>query len=140
MKRQSSKSLVYLTEILLALAIFALCSSVCVGLFALSHRISGRSSALNHAIVVAQSYAEAFKANDTEEAIARAVEGSAVNEGPLIYFDAAWKAAKRESAAYVLSLNLRREGRLRFAEIVVSDAKGLALFALEATAHVEERP
>jgi uncharacterized protein YcfL len=54
MRRQSSQSVVFLTEILLALMIFALCSSVCASLFSWSHQINRESSALRRAVIAAQ--------------------------------------------------------------------------------------
>ncbi|MCL2120725.1 MAG: hypothetical protein FWH28_00565 [Clostridiales bacterium] len=134
MRRQQSKSVVFLTELLLALMIFALCSSVCAGLFAWSHRIEEQSSALSHAVVMAQSGAEAFKRYSAPDTLARMMEGTATDSGCTIYYDKDWATTASDGAAYVMTIQLRQEAGLRFAEILVSVQDGVAVYRLEASA------
>ena len=134
MRRQQSKSAVFLTELLLALMIFALCSSVCAGLFAWSHRINSQSGALSHAVIMAQSGAEAFKKNSSPDDIARIMEGASADSGCVVYYDKDWETTARGGAAFVLTIQVWQEAGLRHAEIVVSEMQGAEVYKLDVSA------
>jgi hypothetical protein len=134
MKRQQSSSIVFLTELFLSLTIFALCSSVCAGLFAWSYRYSKDSNALSHAVMAAQSCAEAFKRNPSPEELAKALGGAASGGGCLIYFDEEWKSTAADKASFIMQVSIDQETGLRFAEIVVSDTDYAEIFKLDASA------
>ena len=134
MRRQQSKAVVFLTELLLALMIFALCASVCAGLFAWSHRLSEQSSALSHAVIVAQSAAEAFKKNPAPEDVARVMGGAADGGECVVYYCADWRPSGREDAAFVLRVRFRQDGALRHAGIVVAGMDGAEVYRLDAAA------
>lgn len=60
MKNKSSKSGLFLMEMILSILFFSLSSAVCVQLFVKSHLISQRSVDLNRAVEYCQNIAEAF--------------------------------------------------------------------------------
>ena len=134
MRRQQSKSVVFLTELLLALMIFSLCASTCARLFGWAHRISGDSSKLSQAVVAAQSGAEAFKRIPSPEGVANVLEGT-VEEGIcIVSYDEEWKTIGTQDAVYVMEIRFAEEGVLRGAAISVRDLSGGEIFALEARA------
>lgn len=138
MKRQSSSSVVFLTELLLALTIFALCSSVCASLFATSYRMNKRSGALSQAVVYSQSAGETFKKYASPEAIANILGGEAGDSRCTLYFDEDWTATGRAGAAYTMEIKLSRTEELRYATIVTTDRDGGAVYSLEVSALPEE--
>jgi Tfp pilus assembly protein PilE len=56
-----SKSGLFLMELIIVIAFFALTSAVCIQLFATAHRLSTRSMGLQMSVINAQSAAEVFK-------------------------------------------------------------------------------
>lgn len=60
MKNKSSKSGLFLMELILSILFFSLSSAICIQLFVKSHLISQQSLDLNHALEDCQNVAEAF--------------------------------------------------------------------------------
>ena len=134
MRRKQSRSLVFLTELFLALTIFALCASVCAGLFAWSHRLSEASGHLTNGVMAAQSGAEAFKVYDNAEAMAQALGGSADGDLCVVYFCRDWRPVGAEDAAFIMRIQQSQGTILRHAQILVSDADDGEIFRLDASA------
>ncbi|MCL1849760.1 MAG: hypothetical protein FWF83_08880 [Clostridiales bacterium] len=134
MKRQQSSSVVFLTELLLALTIFALCSSVCARMFAASHQLSERSSALSQAVISTQSAIEAFKKYASPEEIARLLKGEGADESCFIYYDEDWVATGRSGAAYTMEIQIRPGDGMRYATIVTTDRGGAQVYSLDVSA------
>lgn len=138
MKRQQSSSIVFLTELFLSLTIFALCSSVCAGLFSWSHRYSKESNALSHAVMAAQSGAEAFKRAAAAGDLADVLGGIAGPDSCLIYYNDDWAATRAEDASFTMLIRLEQGSGLRYAEIIVTDMKDAEIFKLKTSALVTE--
>lgn len=66
--KNSSKSGLFLMELILAIFFFSIAAAICVRLFVTSHRLSRESVQLNHAVTMAESIAEAFYGCNGEEA------------------------------------------------------------------------
>ena len=58
--KNSSKSGIFLMELILYILFFSIAAAVCVKLFVTAHRLSDQSVNLNHAVAMAESIAEAF--------------------------------------------------------------------------------
>ena len=58
--KNSSKSGIFLMELILSILSFSIAAAVCVKLFVTAHRLSDQSVNLNHAVAMAESIAEAF--------------------------------------------------------------------------------
>ena len=138
MRRQQSKSVVFLTEILLALTIFALCSSVCAGLFALSYRISEQSGDLSHAVIAAQSGAEAFKLYSKPEEVARVLGGAVSGGLCIVYYNADWRVTAQEDAVYTMRIAFIADAGLRRAAITLSGGAGADIYNLDVAALLTE--
>ncbi|MDR0468699.1 MAG: hypothetical protein LBH09_01845 [Peptococcaceae bacterium] len=138
MRRQQSSSIVFLTELFMALTIFALCSSVCAGLFMWSHRYSNDSKALSKAVIAAQGGAEAFKRNAAAGDLAKVLGGAEEDGGCIVYYDKEWLTTGKNEAIFIMRIRLDRETSLRYAEIVVTDANDAGIFTLKASALAEE--
>lgn len=64
MNRQTSKTGLFLMELMMAILFFCLASAVCVQMFVKGHLLSNESVDLNHAVVRCESLAEAFYSCD----------------------------------------------------------------------------
>lgn len=133
MRRQHSRSAVFLIEILLALLIFALCSSVCAGLLVRAYRLSKESGSLNQAVIAAQSGAEAFKNRPGVHDLALSLEGVAEDGVCYVYYDEGWLPTTAPEAAYIMRIAPEQQDDLQVAEILVSDRQAREIFRLEAT-------
>ena len=58
--KNSSKSGIFLMELILSILFFSIAAAVCVKLFVTAHQLSDQSVNLNHAVAMAESIAEAF--------------------------------------------------------------------------------
>lgn len=122
--RSSSKSSLFLIELLIIIAFFSVASVVCVRLFTQSHAISLQSRDLNRAVTVAQSAAESFKAAEGQpEEIARLLGGRMERSGAVVvYYDENWQLADApEDRGYLLRIHTQIDGRLSVADIEVAE-------------------
>jgi len=99
----------FLFEQLLAILFFALTAAVCIQLFVSSHTVSAQSAELNHALVVVQNGAEAYKAasGDLDETVRALYDGSdfLAEDGQVsIDYDNEWQLCDEDSAAYTLDI------------------------------------
>ena len=63
----SSRSGIFLMELMLSILFFSIAAAVCVELFAISHQLSNKGVNLNYAVATAESIAEAFSGCNGEE-------------------------------------------------------------------------
>lgn len=132
MRRTSSGFGPSLVELLAAIAIFALAAAMCVKIFAWSARLAGRSEALSHAVILAESAAECFKATSDLEESAALLGGSGSPEGFTIRFDENLDPVSQEDeATYILSA-APRQGAAPLCRVTVSTPEHGELFALTA--------
>ena len=137
-----SKSSLFLLELIIAILFFSVASALCVQLFVKSHQMSVKSSDLNHAVLVAQSAADVYKAAGSDPAeTARLLGGLAETSGGTVtvYYDGGWQPTDRaESAVYRLQMNFStQEDGIMCASIVVTalaDVQGSPIFTLETCA------
>lgn len=69
--RNSSKSGIFLMELILSILFFSIAAAVCVKLFVTSHNLSDRSVKLNEAVTMAENIAEAFYGSNGDEEVFR---------------------------------------------------------------------
>lgn len=135
--RRSSKSGLFLMELMIAITFFAVASAVCIQMFAKAHTLSRSSSELSMAVAVAQTGAESFKAAPHEARSLAELAGAVEEE----YYDKSWQPLAAGSAwAYktVLAYSVQ-EGKLLTADIRVYAARGGAeelLFEIPAKKYV----
>lgn len=91
-RRGSTKSGLFLTELIIAILFFAITSAICLQIFAESSLISNKSSDLTMAMNTVQSVAESFKASDGSfEHIHTLIGGNALQkDGIELLFDNNW--------------------------------------------------
>ena len=105
-----SKSTLFLIEQLIVIAVFAICAVACISILTSAYFTANDSQATNHAILKAESAAEAFKATDGDiEAIANVLGGTSGTaadgvSGVAVYYDSSWQVCSEGNASYQLGL------------------------------------
>ena len=103
MERGNSRSALFLTEMIIAILIFALSMGICGSVFARSFAATSESTNLNNAVFQAESAAEAFHAIGSPAEIAEALGGAADGGTVTGLFDGGWEtAAPGAEAAFTL--------------------------------------
>lgn len=134
----SSKTGLFLMEIIIMLLFFTLCAAVCMRMFAAAQVNSDYSRDLSEASLRAQSVAECYKAAEGDLGATAELLGlgqdALAGETLTIYYDPAWEPGEsREEAAYTLTADLEKGAQT--AEIsVVKSGEEEALFAIEVKA------
>ena len=127
---RSSKSALFLMELIIVIAFFALASAVCMRLFVHAHLVSKQSADLNMAVGAAQSAAECLRAADGDlERMTKLIPGAqklGENEMQVLY----GKNWEPGGGDYRLSLYLTREGGIVTGRIYVRGAADEELYSL----------
>lgn len=144
--RKSSKSGLFLIELIIAIVFFALTSAVCVQLFVRAHLVSRSSSETTTAVIEARNAAECFRASGgSAEKLASllgsgAPEISGESERYAVYYDGDWqRVSAREKASYELSVDVGSEGGLATAGVAVRRiGEESVIFRLESKSYSAE--
>ena len=107
--QRSSRSGLFLLELMIVILFFAVTSAICMNLFVKAHLTSAAGSELTSAVREAQSVAELFKAADgdlkrlAESLDVRPIDGPTLN----LYYDKDWVLIDHEKdAVYTVSVVL----------------------------------
>ncbi|MDR1573426.1 MAG: hypothetical protein LBS24_03895 [Clostridiales Family XIII bacterium] len=122
MHKANSRSVLFLTELIIAILIFALSMGICGGVFASAFMTATTATNLNEAVFLSESAAEAFHAYDDVRDIAVAVGGNLADDGVIVHYDKDWQpqSASDGGAQYTLVVRISEEGDLATAVINVS--------------------
>ena len=92
-----SKSGLFLMELIIAIAFFAVSSAVCVQLFAMAHNLSSRSVGMQMAVMNAQSAAESFKLTGGDiDSMTYVLQASVIDGRIVAGFDENWNMASSD--------------------------------------------
>ena len=132
-RRQHSRAGLFLIELMIAIAFFAVTAAVFLQAFARSHSISRQAEELFRAQSMASSVAEIlYDAADGQEAFLSALSAyfpaarqMETGEGVCVYFDAEWEACAADEGAYVAAVSWQEEpvSGLWRVEITVDEAE-----------------
>jgi hypothetical protein len=135
MHKANSRSVLFLTELIIAILIFALSMGICGGVFANAFMTATAGTNLNEAVFISESAAEVFKACDDVADFAAGIGGSLTGDGSgaTVYYDADWRPQSGpEGAQYTLVAHIFAEDALLTAAIDVSRG-AKSIFSLTAT-------
>ena len=107
--RNSSKSSLFLMELIIAIVFFALASSVCLQLFVKSHLLSARTKELNTAVNLCTSAAEFIRqCEGSGEILQELMPQLTVSQEDslLAYYDEKFQVCSQENADYLLKILL----------------------------------
>lgn len=110
MRKQSSLSSagMFLTELLIAILVFAVASAICVRIFVTASFIASDSSELNRAVIMAQNGAECFKAANGDLAEAAILLGAGIPDGDapvMLFLDDQWQTVSEPEATYIVTVS-----------------------------------
>ncbi len=108
MSNRRHRSSLFLLELILVIFFFSLASAVCIQLFVKAHLTEQETKALNHAIPLAESAAEAFHSvsGNLEELRSLFPEGHLSEDGGSfqVFYDKDWHPAEDGEGVYVLAI------------------------------------
>lgn len=87
---KTSKSAIFLFELMIIILVFALAAAICTQIFARSYSMSVESRELTMSSINAQTIAEQYKAGNSDETS--------------LYFDSEWTETSSENAYYTVML------------------------------------
>ncbi|MDR2133415.1 MAG: hypothetical protein LBP30_08795 [Clostridiales Family XIII bacterium] len=123
MSKANSRSVLFLTELIIAILIFALSMGICGGVFARAFMTATAGTNLNEAVFLSESAAEAFHACDDAADFAAAIGGvprDDGNAGATVYYDENRRPQSGPAGArFTLSAIISEEGGLATARIDV---------------------
>ncbi len=131
--QKTSKSGLFLLEMLIIIVFFAATSAICVRLFVYSAQLSDRSSALTEAMVRAQSAAEAVKAAEGDETLLESLLHGDWENGVLrVFYNQDFQALPDdEDAQYILTVEQDLDGSgLLAATVTVAKENGETICTL----------
>lgn len=134
-----SRSQLFLTELIAAIMLFALCMAVCAGVFLRANQLSRESQQRTNALYVAQSAAESFAADPRPEGLAAQLEGQYTQEaGLLVGYDDKWTPCPPDTARFLLRGELNEIGSYWELRLTVETAGGEPLHSLTQGLYVAE--
>ncbi|MCD7744823.1 MAG: hypothetical protein LUI13_06045 [Lachnospiraceae bacterium] len=143
-KQDSGKSRLFFIEFLIVLFFFLIIGTVCLRVFAASHKITRNADALAHAQSTAASIAEVLEAGESfEDSFPEAVLTSETsNDQEPIYeklyeisYDSDLTVCGSDAAFYTLTVSLSEEDNNQTAQISFTDRTGENLYDLTVTLH-----
>jgi len=132
MANNRSKSTLFLIEQLIVVAVFAICAVACVRILTTAYFNSRDTRDISHAMIVAETVAESFKAvsgdfNRTASIIGGSVSNLDGYDAVIVYFDSGWHLIDSRNggqAYYVLHLisngNESENPRIHAGQVTVS--------------------
>ncbi len=125
-----SRSQLFLTELIAAILLFALCMAVCAGVFLRAHHLARESQQQTQALYAAQTAAETFSADPNLSHAAKALEGQVSAEASaklLVGYAKDWTPCALEQAQFLLTGTLTQTGSYAELTITVENSVGNAL-------------
>jgi hypothetical protein len=121
MHKANSRSVLFLTELIIAILIFALSMGICGGVFANAFMTATTGTNLNEAVFLSESVAEAFHAYDDFSDFAANIGGVATEDAVTVYYDKNWNPLPdSDGVQYTLVAAVSKEGNVATAVINVS--------------------
>lgn len=120
-KRVTSKSGLFLLEMMISILFFSIVAAICVQIFAKAHMMSRKAHDLNMAVSYASSGAELLTHLDTAEQLTEYLDGCEQSgEGRFaVYYDKDWKVCESENAYAWMEIMFVEEDGMRSAQFQV---------------------
>ena len=123
MKRKNAGTSLFLMEMIIIVLFFSVASAVCVQAFVNAHLLDRQTRELNHAVIIAQGFADVVRGTDGSiESILKAYP-MAVESGELeltAYYDKDFEpCSAQDESAYIASIELKPEKKLQTVTVSV---------------------
>ncbi len=137
-KQKSSKTTLFLMELMIVILMFSLCAAVCLSLFGASRTMADDSDNLNHAVILSKSAASCYKAANGDLAATAQLMYGAEAEGNVVdtivfYYDEQWcRTEELPEDGFYLQVQNQSEAAdlLQEAMIIVCRADQTQIFQL----------
>ena len=134
-----SKTALFLMELIIVILFFSMASAVCMQLFVRSHLIGKETRELNHAVAIAQSYAEVMRGTDgSMDSIIAAFPDAIVEDNYFeVFYDEQFRVCDPTKAAYVSDVTITPNGAIQNMEIrIVRLSDYDEIYTLQATKYM----
>lgn len=124
--RTTSKSALFLMELILAIFFFSLASAVCIQLFVKAHLLGEDTTNKSHGVMWAQNIAEAYLGSNANLDGTVSTLQATIDAPDSFYlsFDQDWHVVSREQAVYIAVVEVNESAQMNTAHIVISTADG----------------
>ncbi|MDL2237765.1 hypothetical protein LJC56_08060 [Christensenellaceae bacterium OttesenSCG-928-K19] len=135
---RTSKTKLFLMELIIIILFFSIAGAVCMNLFTQAKLMSVSSTETTNAMLEAQAAAEVVRNTNGDVRTTEWLQGAVEEEnGYSVYYDEKWKAQQDSAGAvYRMQVVFSEEGSLVNADIVVSKAEK-ELFQLTAARYLD---
>lgn len=140
--RTTSKTSLFLMELIVTILFFSLASTVCIQLFVKAHLLGKETTIQNHSIVLAQNIAESFYQFEGDTAsMCSLLEGTMDQENSFsLYRDAEWNACDKADAAFITTFFVKQEETMVYGELFVEDVESDSqVYSLSLATHIPIR-
>lgn len=107
-KRYTSKSTLFLMELVVVLLFFSLCAAICVSVFGSAQQMARDSHNLSDSVVAARNAASCYKSadGDIQQAVTM-LDGQWDDQNGIVYYDKQWQpVSQKDSISYYVQLKL----------------------------------
>lgn len=124
MKTSSSKSSLFIMELIIVVLFFSICAAICIQVFSTAQVISVRGKAITNGALNVQNMAEVYKASagDFEET-AEILGGTVENNTVAIYFNKQWEQTSKEESEYVILMEEIESSEAKITATSISTAE-----------------
>lgn len=135
--KTTSKSALFLMELILAIFFFSLASAVCIQLFVKAHLIAVSTTNKNHAVLWAQNIAETYLGTDADfDVTVSALDATSVSDDAFcLYFDSEWNLTSSAHAVFIASVATQSVSNMNTARITLTDASDNIIYQLAVSKH-----
>lgn len=132
-----SKSSLFLMELIFAVLIFAIASTVCVRVFVKAYNISCSTKELNNSVTRCTSAAELFYGTDGDLSkmkteLDAAGQGAIMPGSLVIYYDETFQQCQSDESVYIMTIeNTRKDDMLECSIEMYNDRKAESIYSLK---------
>lgn len=139
MYEKSSKSSLFLLEMIISICFFAVASAVCVQLFAKAHSVNTQSKELNMGIMKTEEAAELLTngRGDTGPFLNYYPNSEELSGIIYVYFDHTWENCDSKGAAYQMEVRLTQKDSMETALLNTTESEsGNSIYSMEVNYHI----
>lgn len=140
--RTTSKTSLFLMELIITILFFSLASTVCIQLFVKAHLLGEETIIQNHSIVIAQNIAESFYQFDGDiDSMRSLLGGTSTQENSFsLYTDTEWNSCEKAEAAFITTFSLTKEETMIYGEILIQNVENASeVYSLSLASHIPIR-
>lgn len=151
--RTTSKSALFLMELILSIFFFSLASTVCIQLFVKAHLLGNETTIQNHAVLWAQNIAETYLSTEADtDTTAQTLKAVPIDSDTFcLYFDKDWNILPSDSIfagnsvdgsnklCFTATVDTTDNHDFHQAHIAITDTRNTVLYRLDISRHIPRR-